>query len=83
MIVRSITLGAHWAAFSTGLFTGHGPARGSDQAVLQKKARVEPARVGRCSKYHGSGRVVSGQEVFKSHGAGRVTLTRSDPRNAV
>ena len=40
--------------------------------------RVGSGRVG--SGRVGSGRVGSGREVVKSHGSGRVILTRSDPR---
>ena len=34
-------------------------------------------------KCHGSGRVGSGQEVFKSRGSGRVVVTQPDPRKAL
>ena len=48
---------------------------------LPKRSRVGWGRVGRRFKYDGTGRVGSGQEVFKSHRTGRVvyTLTRPDP----
>ena len=42
---------------------GREPARGAGQEICKKFA----------------GRVGSGQEVFKYHGSGRVTLIRSDP----
>ena len=52
----------------------------------KKNLRAESARVGRCLKYHRSGRVGSGRAGsgrvgsggFKYHGSGWVALTRSD-----
>ena len=81
---------------NAGLFTGHGPARGSGDEVFQN-SRAESGRVRRCSELSrvgvglgrvGAGgfqisRVGSGQEVFKYHGSGRVTLIRPDPRDVI
>ena len=53
--------------FFSGLSTGHDPARGSGSERFQNCA----------------GRVGSGQEVFKSHGTGQVTSTRSDPSTLI
>ena len=41
------------------------------------------SRVGSGDVRNLTGRVESGQEVFKSHGSGRVTLTQSDPRQVI
>ena len=54
-------------------FTGHDPARASDQEVGFQNLGLRPrrARSGHpCGKSHGSDRVGSGREVFKSHGSG-------------
>ena len=62
--------------FVSGLFAGHNSTRGSDQQVL-KILRFESGRV-RGGVRNLTGRLVSGQEVFSSHGSVRVALTRSD-----
>ena len=63
--------------FLARISTARDQARGSGQEVF-KHWWVEPGRVKRCSKYHGSGQVG-----FKSHGSGRAALTRSGPREVI
>ena len=54
---------------------------GSGREVFEisrnRAGRVEWGRVGRCLKSHGTGRVGSSQEVFKSPGSGQVTYPDS------
>ena len=76
-------LGFRWATnpYHAGLFTGHDPARGSDQEVL-KTSRVESGRVRGClgTSWVGSGEI---RRFSNLKGRGRVTLTRADPREVV
>ena len=58
------------------LFKVHVPTRGSCEGVITI-SRVEWGPIRGVS--HITGRVGSGQKIFRSHGSGRVTLTRSDP----
>ena len=55
----------------SGLFAGHDPTRGSRHDVF-KMSRVGSGRVGSENVQNVTGRVGSGQEVFKSRGSGQV-----------
>ena len=63
-------------------FSGLDLANGSGQQCF-KRSRVGSVRVASESVLNITGRVVSGQEVFKYDGSGRVTQTGSDLRELI
>ena len=70
---------------NTGLFTGHGPARGSGDEVFQN-SRAESGRVRRCSELSrvgvGLGRVGAGGFQISRVGPGHTYPTRSARRDS-
>ena len=63
--------------YSTGLFAGHDPTRGSGRGASKNatgrvRSGQKVIKISTSQKYRGSGQVRSGQAFFESRGSGRV-----------